>query len=285
MERRRLARAVRSGPGIVLAIGLAVVLAACGDDDVTTTTSIVDVPETVAMGVLPPQPVQATLPAPPPPPTTEPISTTSPAPPASEGPIEAPLGELVGGNRILLVGDSILASTAPRNGGQLCDALTLFGWQAEIDAVSDRGIDFAAGVLDARIAPDDDQDVDWDVVALSFGSDVDGTDADAVGEFGSELGELIDRLAPRPVLLYTLVEQGEGRAAINEVIRAQPESRPNVLVIEFADAGADGVAVLDDAGRGLTDDGMKRFSIRTAAAVGDAPGDEEGACLPSQYQD
>ena len=36
---------------------------------------------------------------------------------------------------------------------------------------------------------------------------------------------------------------------------------------------------------GLTDDGMKRFSIRTAAAVGDAPGDEEGACLPSQYQD
>src|SRR6185295_10535404 len=111
-------------------------------------------------------------------------------------------------------------------------------------------------------------------------------DADAVAEFGNELGELIDRVAPRPVLLYTLVEKGHaGRSAINDVIRAQPEAHPNALVVEFADAADDGVAVLDDDGLGLTDDGMKRFSIRTAAAVGDAPGGENGACLPSQYED
>ena len=46
-------------------------------------------------------------------------------------------------------------------------------------------------------------------MALSFGSDVDGNDADAVAEFGTELGDLIDRVAPRPVLLYTLVEKGQ----------------------------------------------------------------------------
>ena len=279
MDRRRLAGGVF--------IGLAALLAACGDDDVTTAPSIVDIPDTVAMGVLPQQRSEApTLPAPPPPPTTATTSTTTSAPPAPEGPIEAPVGALVSGDRILLVGDSILASAAPSNGGQLCDALELFGWQVEIDALSDRGIDFAAGVLDARMTPDNDQDPDWDVIALSFGSDVDGTDTTALTEFGTELGDLIDRVAPRPVLLYTLVEKGHaGRAAINDLIRAQPGSHPNVLVVEFADAGDDGVAVLDNNGKSLTDDGMKRFSIRTAAAVGDAPGGSDGLCLPSQYQD
>jgi hypothetical protein len=279
MDRRRLARVVISG--------LAIVLAGCGDDDVTTAPSLVDIPDTAAMGVLPQQGSGAsTLPAPPPPPTTATTSTTTSAPPEPVGPVAAPLGQLVNGDRILLVGDSVLASAAPSSGGQLCDALELFGWQAEIDALSDRGIDFASGVLDARLTPADETNPDWDVVALSFGSDVDGNDSAAVAEFGTELGDLVDRVAPRPVLVYTLVEQGHpGRAAINDLIRALPGSHPNVLVVEFADAGDDGVAVLDSDGKRLTDDGMKRFSIRTAAAVGDAPGGSDGACLPSQYQD
>jgi hypothetical protein len=266
--------------------GLAV-LTACGDDDATTLPSIVDVPETVAMGVLPQQLSDApTLPAPPPPPTTAPTesATSTPAAMNPDQPIEGPIGELVDGNRILLVGDSILASAAPRNEGELCDALVLFGWAAEIDAVDDRGIDFASGVLDERLTEAGQQD-DWDVVAFAFGSDVDGTDADAVAAFGSELAALIERVAPRPVLLYTLVDVGADRAAVNDVIRQQPQSHQNALVIEFSDAGDDGVAVVDDSGRTLTDDGMKRFSIRTAAAVGDAPGDGEGACLPSDYDD
>ena len=187
-----------------------------------------------------------------------------------------------------MVGDSILASAAPRNGGQLCDALQLFGWQVEIDALPDRGIDFASEVLDSRMPADSDEPDDWDIVGLSFGSDVDGSDAEAVAEFGTELGELVERIAPRPTLLYTLAEEDDddgSAAAVNEVIRAVPERHANVLVIEFADAGDDGVPVVDAAGRSLTDDGMKRFSIRTAAAVGDAPGEEDSACLPSEYQD
>jgi hypothetical protein len=140
-------------------------------------------------------------------------------------------------------------------------------------------------VLDDQLIDEADQADDWDAVVLSFGSDVDGTDADAVAEFGTDLGELIERVAPRPVVLYTLIEEGEGRAAINDVIRAQPDSHRNVLVVEFADAGGDGVPLVDDSGRTLTEDGMKRFSIRTAAAFGEAPGDSEGACLPSDYTD
>jgi hypothetical protein len=279
MDRRRLARAA--------SIGLAVaVFVACGDDDVTTSPSISDVPETVAMGVLPEQLSDApTLPAPPPPPTSAPTVSSTAAPPSTPAePIEGPIGELVDGNRVLLVGDSILASAAPRNDGDICDALVLFGWAAEVDAVSARGIDFGSEVLDARLGDEEDQQDDWDVVALSFGSDVDGTDADAVAEFGAELSGLIERAAPRPVLLYTLIDTGD-REAINEVIRAQPQSYPNVLVLEFADAGDDGVAIVDDSGRRLTEDGMKRFSVRTAATLGAAPGEGDGACLPSDYED
>jgi hypothetical protein len=212
------------------------------------------------------------------------VSSTAAPPSTPTEPIEGPIGELVDGNKILLVGDSILASAAPRNDGEICDALVLFGWAAEVDADSDRGIDFGSEVLDARLGDEENRQDDWDVVALSFGSDVDGTDADAVAEFGTELSGLIERAAPRPVLLYTLVGGGD-REAINEVIRTQPQSYPNVLVLEFADAGDDGVRVVDDSGRMLTEDGMKRFSVRTAATLGDAPGEGEGACLPSEYED
>jgi hypothetical protein len=278
MERRRMARFAVIGVGVT-------VLAACGDDDATSLPSMVDIPDTVAMGVMPQQLSDApTLPPPPPPPTTRPsVSSTSTLPATLAEPVEAPLSALVDGDRILLIGDSILASAAPRNGGELCDALVLFGWQAEIDAVADRGIDFAAGVLDARLIDEQGQQDDWDVVALSFGSDVDGNDADAVAEFGTELGELVERVTPRPVLLYTLAGGGAGRSAINDVIRAQPQSHHNVLVVDFADAGGDGVPIVDDSGRALTEDGMKRFSIRTAAAAGEAPGGGEGTCLPSEY--
>ena len=58
-RRRRLAG--------VMGIGVVVALAACGDDDVTTAPSLIDVPETVAMGVLP-QPASGALTLPPPPP-------------------------------------------------------------------------------------------------------------------------------------------------------------------------------------------------------------------------
>jgi hypothetical protein len=279
MERRRAARCAVIGVGVAM-------LAACGDDDVTSLPSMVDVPDTVAMGVMPQQLSDApTLPAPPPPPTSKPSVTTTTLPSIPSAPIESPIGDLVDGDRILLIGDSILASAAPRNGGELCAALVLFGWRAEIDAVADRGIDFAAGVLDARLIDEQDQHDDWDVVALSFGSDEDGSDTDAVAEFGTELGELIERVTPRPVVLYTLGGEDAGRSAVNDVIRAQPQSHHNVLVVDFADAGGDGVPLVDDSGRALTDDGMRRFSIRTAAAVGEAPGGGEGTCLPSEYGD
>lgn len=266
----------------VIAAGVALALAGCGDDAETVSPTLLDVPETVALGVLPePLTGAPTLPPPPPPPTSERATDSTPAP--SDEPIEGPIGAEVLGDRIILIGDGILAATAPRNGGVMCDALALFGWDAEIDAEQGRRIDFADEVLDARMAVDGDPE--WDVVALSFGSSVDGTDPDAVSEFAEALDAVIDRVAPRPTILYTLVEGIDGRGAINEAIRERPRFHPNVVVVEFADAGSDGVALLDDLGQSLSEEGMNRFSIRTAAALGQAPGDTVGSCLPTQFFD
>jgi len=44
------------------------------------------------------------------------------------------LGELVAGNRAIVIGDSIFASTAPRFSGSMCERLNEAGWDVEIDA-------------------------------------------------------------------------------------------------------------------------------------------------------
>jgi hypothetical protein len=263
----------------------ALALVACGGDDEPTVASLVDIPETVAIGQMP-EPLSgvATLPTPPPPPTTTPnsSSTTQPGGPSGEL-VEGALGESVQGRRVILIGDSILASAAPRHDGLLCDALALFGWQAEIDAEPGRDVDFAFDVLDARLEVEGE--LDWDAVAFSFGSGVDGTDEGELAAFTEDLDAIIERVSPRPTILFTLVEVDDGRAAVNDIIRSRRDAHPNVVVVEFADAGSDGVDVVDPAGLELTDDGMKRFSVRTAAAIGKAPGAGDGECLPSDFID
>ena len=53
-----------------------------------------------------------------------------------------PIGSLVTGNRLLMIGDSITASAAKRYGDELCDALVPLGWQVEVDAEPSRFVDF-----------------------------------------------------------------------------------------------------------------------------------------------
>ena len=58
------------------------------------------------------------------------------------------VGEIVAGNRILIIGDSIMASTSSRYGGQMCDALVPLGWEVAVEAEPSRFIDFGNRVLD-----------------------------------------------------------------------------------------------------------------------------------------
>ena len=251
------------------------VLAGCaGIDEISTPT--VDVPETVAFGAMPePLSDSPTLPPPPSPPSTAGDGGAGSSLPA--GPLQLPLRDHVDGNRLLMIGDGTLASAAPGADRQLCDALSVFGWEAEI--VTFPGVDdlsYVPAVLDLRLRPDDG--VDWDAVVLWVANEL---PADGLGldELTGTLDAVIERVAPRPVVLYTLTELDEGRATFNEIIRTRPDEHPNVAVIDFAELAGAADEVLELDGVSLSSDGRKRLPLITAQALGESPDAQDGGCL------
>ena len=133
-----------------------------------------------------------------------PIPTTSSTLPRPTVTIEreelAPIGERVEGNRLIMIGDSILASTSRRYTGEMCLGLVPLDWAVEVDAEKSRFIDFGTRVLNARLDPE--ADVDWDVAAVFLGTNYGGD----IEVYTRQLDEILGRLAPRPTLLYTVTE-------------------------------------------------------------------------------
>jgi hypothetical protein len=202
-------------------------------------------------------------------------TTTEPAPEPIVGPISAE----VFGNRILLIGDTVLASTAPRHDGVMCDVLAAFGWQAEIAAEFGRFVDFGRTVVEARVTP---TEPDWDAAAVMLGNHFDG-DLDG---FEAELNDLVAALAPRPTLVYTLAEVDADRTAVNTIIRDLPRFHPNVVVLDFADVVADDPdVVLADTPSGLSEEGLGRLALHTAATLGEPPTTDNAGCVPPVFVD
>ena len=271
---------------LAAALAAATVLAACGggadDPDVVTA----DVPATVALGVLPePLTDQPTLP-----PLAAPATTPPPTTQAPPQAVDGLVGEAVDGDLVLLIGDSMLASAAPPADIRVCDALTLFGWDVEMDTTLEgTDLTFVADVLDARLAPtgdagdDEESDaVDWDVVGLFVGSQL-PADELAVGEFTEVLDEVIERVSPRPLLLYTLTETDAIRRRLNEVVRERAAQHDNVVLIDWAELGGPASEVIRADGIGLGDDGLKRFALYTAQQMGQAPADQDGTCRDPRF--
>ncbi len=260
-----------------LTLGLLVVTGCTADGGAAEPTAP-EVPGTVALGVLP-EPL-SDRPAVPTRPTSAAATTTTTTEPEPESPIDGPVGAVVSGNRVLLIGDGVLASVAPRFEGIACDVLPGFGWVMEIAAEPGRFVEFGLEVLDERLAPQ--AGVDWDVVAVMLGNQYDGDRAD----FERTLREILDRVAPRPTLLYTISGADRQRTEVNEVIREQASAFPSVIVVDWAAAAAaEPERLLDDGGPTPTEEGSGRLVLFTAAALGDAPGGGEGECLPPVFTD
>ncbi|MET0579860.1 MAG: hypothetical protein ABW122_14475, partial [Ilumatobacteraceae bacterium] len=187
-----------------------------------------------------------------------------------------PVGRLVDGNRVLVIGDSILASTATRYGGDMCDRLVPMGWAVEIDAETGRRIGFGEQVLERRLA------ADWDAAVIMLGNNYDG-DAEA---FGEGLEAMLDELAPRPVVLLSVTQFEANRAEVNYVLREQAGQRPNVRVVEWADRTADDDGeLLGGDGLHLPNEGRRELALMVSRALGRAPAGSEGDCLPTRFSD
>lgn len=255
--------------GIVGVVALAA--AACGDGDNAVST-LPDVPDTVALGGIPeaPTPISSTIV-----PDTVPPPTTLP----EVEPIEAPVGEVADGDRLLLIGDSAMLTLTPRADGIACEVLTGLGWQVGIEAELGRYIGFAAEVVDELVIDVAD---DWQVIGLMFGHHLDTTP----DEFGAALDAVLDDIGSAPVLLYTRSEVDDASAELNDVIRQRATDRPTVLLVDWGRAVADEQELELVGTDGLpTAAGMERITILTAAALGESPTGGGGLCFEPTFSD
>lgn len=269
----------RRSPRALVATLAAVMLTACsaaadsGDDTGGTTagtdgagTSAVETTGTTSLtvsgvGVLPgPLPTNA----------VEDIASTTTLAEVEES---ETIGAQAAGNRVLMLGDSILASTSKRYGNEMCDALVPLGWQVEIDAEVGRPLAFGQQVMAAR------WDEGWDAGLILLGNNYNGDKDD----FFARYTALLDAFEGKPVVVLTVTEFEDQQTQVNEIIEALAAARDNVTLVDWRTISTyEGVRGKD--GLHLTDLGRKVLAD-TVAPIFDVAPAQPGKCLDSKYTD
>jgi hypothetical protein len=193
-------------------------------------------------------------------------STTTVAP-------QPPIGTLVAGNKLLMIGDSITASAAKRYGGEWCNTLVPLGWQVEVDAEPSRFVDFGNDVLDKRLS------AKWDAAYVFLGSNYLGDQE----SYKKQLEQIVQRLSPIPVVLLTVTLFDDSRQQVNDAITVVAAEFPNVRVLDWGSiAAADASTILRGDGLHLTDQGRAVLASTVAGVMGKAP-TEPGKCLSTAF--
>jgi hypothetical protein len=189
-------------------------------------------------------------------------------------PVESQIGARVADNRVILIGDSVMASTSQRYGDEMCQALVPLGWQTEVDAETGRFIDFGGQVLDARLP------AGWDVSVILLGNNY-GERQDVYRQY---LDAMIARLSPEPVVLLTVTEFKPSRLDVNAVIFEMAQKYPNVSIVDWAVVTAADTTLTGKDGLHLTDPGRAALAEQVAMVLGPAPV-QPGKCLTSSFRD
>ena len=187
---------------------------------------------------------------------------------------EDQIGALSAGNRVILIGDSVMASTSRRYSNDMCKALVPLGWQVEVDAETGRFVTFGNEVLDTRL------DAGWDASVILLGNNY-REDQDG---YRKELEKMVRRLSPQPVVLLTVTEFMPSRAEVNEVVFEMAAKYDNVLVVDWATTTADDPSLTGADGLHRTTAGRTALAENVALALGVAP-EQPGKCLTTDYTD
>ena len=212
---------------------------------------------------------------------TDPLGTALSDRPAVSAPAVidpfTPIGREVSGNRVIVLGDSILASISNRYGNQLCTDLVPRRWAVEVDAEVGRKIEFGRQVLQSR------GDANWDAAVVMLGNNYDG-DAAA---FADELEQLLDELGPIPTVLLTVTRYQPQQDDVNDAIRAGADRHRQVRLVDWAarTAEKDGRKLLAGDRLHLSDDGQVALAGMIAEQFGLARQGSRGACLRSTFTD
>jgi len=247
---------------ITLLLGLLAVATACG----AASGQGVDPPDTAAVGGLPAQGFDSS--------TIEPEQVSTLVRTTVTIDENQQIGAKVPGNRVLLIGDSVMASTSQRYGGEMCAALVPLGWQTEVDAETGRFIDFGDLVLDTRLA------AGWDVSVILLGNNY-GENQDVYRQY---LAAIVARLSPQPVVLLTVTEFKSSRAQVNTVIFEMAQKYPNVVVLDWAAVTGATPLLTGADGLHLTDSGRATLAAQVSLVLGEAPV-QPGKCLSTGFRD
>ena len=184
--------------------------------------------------------------------------------------VQGRVGDIVHGNRLFVLGDSILEATTTTYGGEMCKRVVPQGWDVEIDAETGRDTAVGLKVLQDRV----DQGEQWDAAVVLLGNNY----RDDPGQFDEQLAEILDLLAPAPVLLLTVTEFEDVQAQVNDVIRAEAAKRDNVRLLDWAARTGHDDSLVGDDGLHLTDKGRVAIVAMIRLALGDAPAGSIGQC-------
>jgi hypothetical protein len=201
-------------------------------------------------------------------------SSTSSTAVVETEPTSTLVGQGVAGNRVIVIGDSVMASTSQRYGGTMCAALVPLGWQVEVDAESGRFIEFGTAVVKERLP------AGWDAAVILLGNNYNGDE----NNYRWKLSQMVDQLSPRPVVLLTVTEFRPDRATVNAVIRDVASTRPNVTILDWAARTQGATDLLGADGLHLSGPGRDELAAQVAGVLGAAPA-EPGQCLKTSYTD
>ena len=233
-------------------------LTACG----ATAASDASVPATLPIGELP-----SSLPP-------DPNAPAGTLRPTTTLPRADQIGAIAPGNRVIVIGDSVVASTSKRYSNDMCKALVPLGWQVELDAETGRFVEFGAKVLDQRLS------AGWDASVILLGNNyIQNQDG-----YRQQLDRLVRRLSPDPVVLLTVTEFVSTRRAVNAVIREMADKYPNVTIVDWATTTAEDRTLTGGDGLHLTPSGRKALAANVALALGEAP-EQPGKCLTTKFTD
>lgn len=185
----------------------------------------------------------------------------------------SPLGANAAGNRLLIIGDSILSGTASRYGGAMCSALVPLGWRVAVEAEAGQMVGFGRTVLKDRIYEG------WDAGVVFLGTNYGGNQE----KYERDLTAIVEALAPRPTLLLTATLNRPTMQEVNETIRTVASKFSNVSVLDWGTTSIQ-PGLLNRDRVHPSDSGRKVLVASIASALGTAPV-SPGECLSSKYTD
>ena len=184
-----------------------------------------------------------------------------------------PVGGRVDGNRVLLVGDSILASTAKRYGNEMCNTLEPLGWQIAVEAEPGRFAEFGVRVLQSRI------DAIWDVVVIYLGTNYEGNESSLRAQFE----KMFETTRGVETVVLTTGVFRDAQKTVNKVIKEVAGEFDHVNVLDWAPVTK--VKGINSADKiHLSDLGRAALAQTIGRALDYAPY-REASCLDPRFRD